>query len=367
MIGKRELSGQQVASFLCNIPNHFTNHTFDKLWWTSVLNFTFKGNSDNMYEDNIPDYCEGVTDRLDLQTACDNDSPLADSQPEITELPSTWLNEEDDGYMLVDSVFTQTSDLVETPPPRCSVISDMMFRPPSLSNMCLWEVFEKYKQMRIPQSRTRKNDDESADDDITGSVLLFHPNHPKHLTHCLRLRSKIITPVLLGRSIPRRDKEECFDAYAASMLTLFKPWTMDASSPLKPSNVSWHDAFEEFINHINPRFKLIMDNMQAAYECKDAAHDYAALRRVRLNELCKDAIAGGYSVGEDSHEEDPFWILAMQTPDTLIDNNDSTDIDLIGYISERSKQDTLLSLQAATEAGFYDYSLTPTFSSSYLQ
>ncbi|KAF8592084.1 hypothetical protein K439DRAFT_1291777, partial [Ramaria rubella] len=33
MIGKRELSGQQVASFLCNIPNRFTNHHFDKLWW----------------------------------------------------------------------------------------------------------------------------------------------------------------------------------------------------------------------------------------------------------------------------------------------------------------------------------------------
>ncbi|KIJ24025.1 hypothetical protein M422DRAFT_148311, partial [Sphaerobolus stellatus SS14] len=33
MIGKRELSGQQVASFLLNIPNRFTNHKFDKMWW----------------------------------------------------------------------------------------------------------------------------------------------------------------------------------------------------------------------------------------------------------------------------------------------------------------------------------------------
>ena len=37
MLGKRELSGQQVASFLCNIPNRFTNHQFENLWWSNIL------------------------------------------------------------------------------------------------------------------------------------------------------------------------------------------------------------------------------------------------------------------------------------------------------------------------------------------
>jgi len=61
------------------------------------------------------------------------------------------------------------------------------------------------------------------------------------------------------------------------MLTLFKPWTMDASSPLKPLGLSWRGAFDQSMSNINSQFKLIMDNMQAVYECKDAAHDYAAI------------------------------------------------------------------------------------------
>ncbi|KIJ56710.1 hypothetical protein M422DRAFT_148532, partial [Sphaerobolus stellatus SS14] len=36
MIGKRELSGPQVASFLINIPNRFTNHHFDRMFWSSL-------------------------------------------------------------------------------------------------------------------------------------------------------------------------------------------------------------------------------------------------------------------------------------------------------------------------------------------
>lgn len=46
----------------------------------------------------------------------------------------------------------------------------------------------------------------------------------------------------------------------------------------------------------------------------------------------------------------------MQTPDMVIDENGMTDFDVLEYKSECSKQVTILSLQAATEAGFYDFS-----------
>jgi len=74
--------------------------------------------------------------------------------------------------------------------------------------MCLWEIFEKYDCIQIPQSHSRKTEEEFIDDDENTAVLLFHPSHPKYLTYCLKYCSKSITPVLLGQAIAHHDKED---------------------------------------------------------------------------------------------------------------------------------------------------------------
>ena len=364
MIGKHELSGQQVASFLCNIPNHFINHSFDKLWWSSIFNFTFKPDSVTLIDSDTEPHSDNVTTQYEIQSEVDDDlSEKGCDSTDNTMLPSAWLNDED-SYMLVDSVFTHNNTVLETLPPKCFAVSDMMFRPPSLHNMSLWEIFENYKRSQIPQQSSGKIDCDSAEKENMGPILLFHPNHPQHLTHCLKKCSKTITPVLLGQLIPHHTKEDDFEAYAAAVLTLFKPWTVNFVSPLKPPEMTWRDAFNDFMSVASPWFKLIIDNMQAVYECKDAAHDYAAIHRAHLTVLHKAAVAADYDLDDDSQEEDPFWSLATQTPETATEQDDAMDPDILDYTSQRGRQDTLLSLQAATEAGFYNYSTTSEHHSS---
>jgi hypothetical protein len=37
LVGKRELTGQQTASFLLGRRNHYTSEEFQEYWWSSML------------------------------------------------------------------------------------------------------------------------------------------------------------------------------------------------------------------------------------------------------------------------------------------------------------------------------------------
>ena len=125
MIGKRELSGQQVASFLCGIPNHFTNHYFDKLWWSSLLRFSsaslFNVSTDeSITEDHVP--------------------PL---EAENTDSIETILSSEDT-YVLLDTVVHNSSfsdDSIKT----SSIVYDILYCPIEFENLNVWEICEKYE------------------------------------------------------------------------------------------------------------------------------------------------------------------------------------------------------------------------------
>ena len=93
MIGKHELSSQQVASFLCHIPNHFTNHHFDTLYWTSILDYTAP---------NVFAYLQASTDDENLENpeATDNIHPLVEMNSSIT-CNNSFLHQTDSGTMLL--------------------------------------------------------------------------------------------------------------------------------------------------------------------------------------------------------------------------------------------------------------------------
>ena len=138
MLGKRELSGQQVASFLCNIPNHFTNHTFDRLWWSSILRFT------------APNIFNALNNTATEHVNSDNDDLL----------PNFENNE--DNYMILDNTM-HSLNISQNIPVVTTYVHDILFQPPDFHNLCLWDIFSKYQKVRIPKDRSQ---DDTSDADF---------------------------------------------------------------------------------------------------------------------------------------------------------------------------------------------------------
>ena len=81
----------------------------------------------------------------------------------------------------------------------------------------------------------------------------FHPDHPLYRTHYQKVRGKFYCPILCGGPPPpypvtqrnRRDGENVDTMkrrYAAYMMTLFSPWTMDVDGCFSPRDgVTWDD------------------------------------------------------------------------------------------------------------------------------
>ena len=348
MIGKCELSSQQVACFLCNIPNRFTDHNFDTLYWTSILDYTapnafaYLQVSDD--DENLEDP-EAIGDihplvEMDSSTICNNMS----------------IDQNDSGMMFLDTLFhSQVSDLSGLPL-HTTFSHDMLFRPESLNNLCLWDLFRLYTKVTLPkpkQSKDKAAEMLLSDNDIVSAKHFhFRPGHPQYTTHCLKLRHIHITPVLIGRGVPQRDKIEHADAHAATMLTLFKPWSSSTTSPLKSPSASWTEAYTEFVRNLDPQYMKRIDNMQAVHECKDAAHDYAAICKNRLAELRTLAGAQGFSRETDADDENPFFTAAMETP------IQDMDLDNCCGIGKRTLNDMAVALTIAERGGLYSF--TPT-------
>ena len=358
MIGKRELSGQQVVSFLCNIPNHFTNHQFDKLFWTSILNFA----------------CPNLFEAYNLTADSDGTSDESNPDPIIQEAsPILITNATEQGMVMLDSICKGESVLPELPQ-QVTYVQDVLYRPVELQHLSLWDLFSFYASVRLPKEKkktkldsmnvTNENASEQPSDPVNnGKVFQFLPDHPKCSMHCFKLRAVPITPVLLGRGVPRRDKENTKDAHAAAMLMLFKPWSSDQASLLKLSGLSWSDAYEEFLLTASPAVIKIIDNMQAVHECKDAAHDYAAVCSACLAELKNIATAKGICL--DDTFDNPLLNAAMEV-DTLQDLlPEDFDIETLIDGSNAAKLDLLDSIDAAEKGGLYSY--PPPKSNQYAQ
>jgi len=87
---------------------------------------------------------------------------------------------------------------------------------------------------------------------------------------------------------------------------------------------------------------MIVDNMQAVHECKDAAHDYAALQCQHLAELKLLTAERGIFPEDTDLNDDPVRFAAMQAaPEISLEIQDS-DIDVFSNYSDHSKQEVLL-------------------------
>ncbi|THU87588.1 hypothetical protein K435DRAFT_867153 [Dendrothele bispora CBS 962.96] len=321
LIGKRELSSQQIASKLIGIPNHYTNRAFPKYYWSRML----REIAPEVYESN-----ESNDEDSGEYNETDN------SLPPRNEVDPN----EDDSYVILTDKPTDSQNTQDPASPiRSSLFNDIFFRPNELSNVCAWDQMCRYSKEQLPRSKKQIK-----------TYLRFKPGHPQYSSHCLKKIEESELPqipVLKGYPIPRSDKDEQMNRYFVAMLVLFKPWSGNELNLLKPHELSWEDAFITWSNTLeSKKHQCIMDNMQLLYESKDAKFDYSAMRRQRMAELTQNASSFAPSDENEGDQYDPEWENAMQSaldPDELSQQP-----------YDELPQDVLNIIQATQKEGFYN-------------
>ncbi|KAG1719366.1 uncharacterized protein EDB91DRAFT_1289639 [Suillus paluster] len=78
-------------------------------------------------------------------------------------------------------------------------------------------------------------------------------------------------PYFPGPWLPRRNDEQSYPLYCASMLALFKPWRSLLN--LKPPHLTFTKVFLAFSKTASPQILKAIDNIQYFYECSDKARE----------------------------------------------------------------------------------------------
>ncbi len=130
----------------------------------------------------------------------------------------------------------------------CNKRIDYQLRPTQLNDICLYTFYSEYRKAKITKSDKLFFDTNTVPTLLTrrerppNDRWLFQLNHPQYSSHIIIRRSFHVVPVLIGPSIPRRERDDTSERYARCILTLFHPWrtVMD----IHDLNKTWLDALE---------------------------------------------------------------------------------------------------------------------------
>ncbi|KAE8218468.1 hypothetical protein CF319_g7667 [Tilletia indica] len=354
MIGKRKLSGQQVSSYLCGNPNRYTALKFEKFYWGSLLRTVLP----DFYPSYVPP--EGVpsvsgqegeaeTDPLTVVRS-ENDSVTQNRAPSTLAEDYAWRHED-----LKDITLWQfMSDYVKRPKPR----SKSSQASPMLDGTIPHHPEQVDVEVDVDQllrEEAEGDREELVEQDevmTTRSTWPFRCGHYAAESHVLRKRTTPVVPVLMGPGLPRRDREEELDKYQATMLLMFKPWSLQQSIQLKEQDETWKLAFDNFLAGTDPAVLRLMNNMQQMHECRDAKDDHSAQRKAREAALRGNTSIFADGLGDgDSNDDDEIWLAAMQT--TATEPTEQRDSETYAdALTQRA-------IDYAAVAGFYDVQETP--------
>ena len=265
MMGKQEISHQQVMSYLIGSGNHYTSHKFQIVHWGSICRF--------------------------VESVLREDGDFAGSDCEGREE----LVQQTVGLLLGIQEIHASSQLL-----------DYIHRSEGAQyeELCIYSFFAETAKTRLgPQV------------DIQSDRLGFFNSwdHPQRTTHELHFRRKCVVPVLLGPSIPNPNIFGGREIWAKYMLILFKPWRMPGQ--LRESGESWQDAYESYEPHLSSHLRQVVENMTVLSESKDARDIHARQRRedeMQLEEAIlktSDAFHGTESDDADEGEFDEDFIF----------------------------------------------------------
>ncbi|KAG1797047.1 uncharacterized protein HD556DRAFT_1306744 [Suillus plorans] len=250
MMGRQEMSHQQVMSYLIGGGDYYTSHTFETVKWYEFIH---------------------AADRFDLEGTDSDDGDQTSDQEVDTSLM--------DGQVIM----SVSSDKVEF----SSDMADYILHPTTqeFTDLCLWQFVENTIKIKGNISVDKESDEEYDEDIVDGAKparrrgrkalprAKFLAQHSQFDTHILRLRKKKVIPVLLGNALPHPDRsEEEYEKYCRAMMLLFKPWR--DLGMLKDKHMSWRGAFDNMT--FDPAISSIIRNMNIENECKEARDTHAA-------------------------------------------------------------------------------------------
>ena len=313
MIAQQELSGQQVASYLVDLEDHFSSHEFEPMYWTTYENLVNKifpiahSNPDRHLHQHVSgdDVDEDATSLTDDEENVEDD---ANSLEDIHVVQS-----DGDDHVIVSA--NNIGELqIHTP-----YIQDYLLRGAALKHLSIWEytsMIEKISKKRARYHEVKdetKNSDfasniDTTDDSHTRPKYAFNPSHPDYDTHIQQLRrlNNRPIPTLIGPSLPRRDKTESREKYCRLMLLLLKPW--NAPEDLIVGYNNFEAAFQTFLQE-NDKWKLLLKNMQLLHECRDNRDNHFQIRsRARNMHESFERQGNGSNDNDDFEANDPDTI-----------------------------------------------------------
>jgi hypothetical protein len=243
IMGRTEVSHQQVMSYLVGGGDVYSSHQFRTLIWSDVEQHLL-----TQMGDDIKEHSE-----LNIEAN-------AGDEPEVVIYGEEMVKIDVDVGKRIS-----TSNVV-----RDYVLHDTK---PEFETLCLYDY--------IARAYKVKNGVKAALDEVCASldkIGRLSEGHPQRLTHVVHVRcadsdADNFVPVILGRRFPRPDQgEEQKEEWCRSMLALFKPWRL--KDDLKWAGESWSAAFEraEFLT----KHHQIMSNIHVENECRDARDSHSA-------------------------------------------------------------------------------------------
>lgn len=309
IISKQELSAQQVASYLLDNDDHYSSHRFKEIYWQS-------------YEAYVLHCLENDAGHgADTMEIDDSTTPLQQNAPPAPDSDNLHDAASSTGDDLLRDPLVLCKEFVSVSVnkhgllvPNANHVAHYVYRPAEMNMFCLWDFLSCADVTRGTMASSSESDDETTSSEefsenssephdpqhpyatvssssfteamyrgtLCSSKLRFKTSHPSYKTHVVQILKphQMYTLVPTGPPIPRRDREENHESYCRLMLILFKPWTTPAD--LKPANLSWADAFDQFTQSEDILYEHmeIVNNLQFLHECRDSRDHDAAKRRI---------------------------------------------------------------------------------------
>ncbi|KAG2004987.1 ATP-dependent DNA helicase PIF1 [Coprinopsis cinerea AmutBmut pab1-1] len=236
MMGRQEISQQQIMSYLVGGGDHYTSERFASYNYGETLRFVQR--LDEPIEDASPDAsAAGLTTQVSLS---------------ISEEGITASNKR------LDYMYRPTEDPYDT--------------------MCLYDFISivrkeilRAKVNKEPVGREHVIDElqtlvtdpqDEPQASATGPQFelkrFSSEDHPQYTTHGVACRLQGLTPVLLGPNLARRG-DGTGESWARDMLILFKPWR--SPEDIRERDMTWIDTFELYREKLSPRQKQTIANM----------------------------------------------------------------------------------------------------------
>ncbi|KII93844.1 hypothetical protein PLICRDRAFT_99331, partial [Plicaturopsis crispa FD-325 SS-3] len=239
LMGRQEISHQQVMSYLVGGGDHYTSDKFTILFW-STYNRTYSTN-------------EAVSLPVDSASVPRPDRVFTESGEKDDVEEQILLT-------LRRGSITASNQQLDYVYRTCDFGAD---------SMCLYDFVGRVTKSKIPLQFFEMT---ANHEDVSPSVAgrMSSQEHPQFYTHLMSFldHDKSRIPVILGARIPRADGTDLErESWARSMLILFKPWRHPQN--LRTPDETWYDAYTAHEPSLSAYHLRIIENMNVMTECKD--------------------------------------------------------------------------------------------------